>query len=155
VAYQFVEGDVRDLNTVREPVRGVNVVVHQAAQAGVRESVDNPRKVTDINVSGIVNLLEASTEADVDDVILASSSSVCRKPESLPYAGEHPTEPVSPYGVSKLAQEQMGRVYTDLHGPRIRPNMAISNFVSRCPRERRERGPGSACASGVSTGSRR
>ncbi|OYR53906.1 UDP-glucose 4-epimerase [Halorubrum sp. Ea1] len=146
--YRFVEGDVRDQETVQELVAGVDVVVHQAAQAGVRESVDNPRKVTDINVSGTVNLLEASKEADVERVILASSSSVYGKPKSLPYKEYHPTEPVSPYGVTKLTQEHMARVYTELHdlptvclryftvyGPRMRPNMAISNFVSRCVKD--------------------
>ena len=158
---------MRDAETVREVVADADAVVHQAAQAGVRTSVAEPRKVTDINVDGTVTLLEAAKEADVERVILASSSSVYGKPELLPYAEEHPTEPVSPYGVTKLAQEHMARVYTELHGlltvalryftvygPRMRPNMAISNFVSWCPRERSERGPGSARASDVSTGSR-
>ena len=90
--YQFIEGDVRDSETVRDIVADVDIVVHQAAQAGVRESVDNPRRVTDINVDGTVNLLEASKEADVDRVILSSSSSVYGKPQSLPYAEDHPTE---------------------------------------------------------------
>lgn len=143
--YRFVEGDVRDSETVWEVVTEADVVVHQAAQAGVRASVDSPRKVTDINVDGTVNLLEAAKEANVDRVILASSSSVYGKPQSLPYTEDHPTEPVSPYGVTKLAQEHMARVYAELHrlptvclryftvyGPRMRPNMAISNFVSRC-----------------------
>lgn len=143
--YRFVEGDVRDIETVRELVDDIDIVVHQAAQAGVRESVDNPRKVTDINVDGTINLLEISKESDVNRVILASSSSVYGKPQSLPYEENHPTEPVSPYGVTKLTQEHMARVYTELHdlptvclryftvyGPRMRPNMAISNFVSRC-----------------------
>ena len=84
VEYQFVEGDVRDPETVEALVADADVVVHQAAQAGVRESVDNPRKVTDINADGTVNLLTASKEADVDRVILASSSSVYGKPQSLP-----------------------------------------------------------------------
>jgi UDP-glucose 4-epimerase len=101
--------------------------------------------VTDINVTGTVTLLEAAKEADVERVVLASSSSLYGKAKSLPYTEDHPTEPVSPYGVTKLAQEQMARVYTELHGlptvspryftvygPRMRPNMAISNFVSRC-----------------------
>jgi UDP-glucose 4-epimerase len=148
VSYRFCDGDVRDQEVVTELVADVDVVVHQAAQAGVRESVDNPRKVTDINVNGTVNLLEASKEADVNRVILASSSSVYGKPQSLPYTEDHPTEPVSPYGVTKVAQEHMARVYTELHdlstvclryftvyGPRMRPNMAISNFVSRCMNE--------------------
>jgi UDP-glucose 4-epimerase len=143
--YRFVEGDVREPETVREVLADVDVVVHQAAQAGVRESVANPQNVTDINVNGTVNILEASKEANVDRVILASSSSVYGKPRSLPYEEDHPTEPVSPYGVTKLTQEHMARVYTELHGlptvclryftvygPRMRPNMAISNFVSRC-----------------------
>ena len=72
--YRFLEGDVRDPETVRAVVDDADVVVHQAAQAGVRESVKNPRKVTDINVDGTVNLLEASKEADVKLVILESSS---------------------------------------------------------------------------------
>ena len=143
--YRFVEGDVRDVDHVTALVADVDVVVHQAAQAGVRTSVENPRHVTDINVDGTVNVLQASAEADVDRVILASSSSVYGKPQSLPYTEDHPTEPVSPYGVTKLTQEHMARVYTELHdlptvclryftvyGPRMRPNMAISNFVSRC-----------------------
>jgi UDP-glucose 4-epimerase len=67
------------------------------------------------------------------------------KPEYLPYDEDHPTAPVSPYGVSKLAAEQYTRVYNEVYdlptvalryftvyGPRMRPNMAISNFVSRC-----------------------
>jgi len=145
VDYQFVKDDVRDPDIVQELVADADVVVHQAAQAGVRESVDNPRKVTEINVSETVNLLEASKEADVERVILASSSSVYGKPKSLPYEEDHPTEPVSHYGVTKLTQEHMARVYTELHdlptvclryftvyGPQMRPNMVISNFVSRC-----------------------
>ncbi|MFC6614907.1 NAD-dependent epimerase/dehydratase family protein [Halopenitus salinus] len=145
VDYRLVEGDVRDRETVGEVVSGVDVVVHQAAQAGVRASVEHPEKVTEINVDGTVTLLEASKEAGVNRVIIASSSSVYGKPQSLPYTEDHPTEPVSPYGVSKLAQEHYARVYTELHdlptvclryftvyGPRMRPNMAISNFVSRC-----------------------
>jgi UDP-glucose 4-epimerase len=144
-AYRFVENDVRNPDVVEELVADVDVIIHQAAQAGVRESVDNPRKVTDINVDGTVNLLEAAKEAKVNRVILASSSSVYEKPQSLPYERDHPTEPVSPYGVTKLTQEHMARVYTELHelptvclryftvyGPWMRPNMAISNFVSRC-----------------------
>ncbi|SFR34692.1 GDP-mannose 4,6-dehydratase [Halorubrum sodomense] len=145
VDYRFVEDDVRDPNTVKELVADTDVVVHQAAQARVRESMKNPQNVTGINVDGTVNLLEASKGADVKRVILASSSSVYGKPRSLPYEEDHPTEPVSPYGVTKLTQEHMARVYTELHGlptvclryftvygPRMRPNMAISNFVSRC-----------------------
>lgn len=144
-SYQLVEGDVRDMSLVDELVGDASVVIHQAAQAGVRTSVDEPRKVTEINVNGTVNILEAAVATDTDRVIIASSSSVYGKPQYLPYDEDHPTEPVSPYGVTKLTQEHMARVYHELHGlstvclryftvygPRMRPNMAISNFVSRC-----------------------
>ncbi len=121
------------------------MVFHQAAQAGVRTSVEQPQKVNDINVSGTLNVLEAARNADVERVVVASSSSVYGKPEYLPYDEDHPTTPVSPYGASKLAEEHYTRVYHEVYGlptvslryftvygPRMRPNMAISNFVSRC-----------------------
>lgn len=87
--------------TVRKIVEDVDVVVHQAAQPGVRESVKNPQKVVDINVDGTVNSLETSKQAGVGRVVLASLSSVYGKPYSLPYEEDHPTEPVGPYGVTK------------------------------------------------------
>ncbi|WP_276253030.1 GDP-mannose 4,6-dehydratase [Halomontanus rarus] len=145
-SYEFVEGDVRDQELVTELVSQVDIVYHQAAQAGVRTSVDNPRKPNDINVGGTLNVLDAARDHDgIRRVVLASSSSVYGKPEYLPYDEEHPKTPVSPYGVSKLAAEQYTRVYHEIYGlptvslryftvygPRMRPNMAFSNFVSRC-----------------------
>ena len=143
--YEFVEGDVRDADLVHELVEPATHVFHQAAQAGVRTSVEDPRKPNSINVDGTLNVLDAARESDTERVICASSSSVYGKPSYLPYDEQHPTTPVSPYGVSKLAGEQYGRVYHEVYGlptvslryftvygPRMRPNMAISNFVSRC-----------------------
>jgi UDP-glucose 4-epimerase len=121
------------------------VLYHQAAQAGVRKSVEEPKKVNHYNVDGTINVLEAARKYDLDRVVVASSSSVYGKPEYLPYDEAHPTTPVSPYGVSKLATEQYTRVYHEryglptvalryftVYGPRMRPNMAMTNFVSRC-----------------------
>ncbi|NKE34961.1 SDR family oxidoreductase [Natronococcus sp. JC468] len=144
-AYEFVEGDVRNAALVEDLVGDAEIVYHQAAQAGVRTSVDDPQKPNEINVGGTLNLLDAARNADIERVVLASSSSVYGKPEYLPYDESHPTTPVSPYGVSKLAADQYARVYHEVYGlptvslryftvygPRMRPNMAISNFVSRC-----------------------
>ncbi|SEV81781.1 GDP-mannose 4,6-dehydratase [Natrinema salifodinae] len=143
--YDLVEGSITDEPLVDDLVADADVVYHQAAQAGVRKSVEQPQKVNEYNVDGTMNLLEAARDHDLKRVVLASSSSVYGKPEYLPYDEAHPTNPVSPYGVSKLASEQYARVYNEIYGlptvalryftvygPRMRPNMAMTNFVSRC-----------------------
>ena len=142
---EVVEGSITDAALLEEVIAGVDVVYHQAAQAGVRRSVEEPALVNEYNVTGTINVLEAARAADVGRVVIASSSSVYGKPQYLPYDEDHPTEPVSPYGVSKLATEQYARVYAEVYGlptvslryftvygPRMRPNMAMTNFVSRC-----------------------
>ena len=144
-SYQFVEGDVREADDVSEVMRDTEVVFHQAAQAGVRQSVANPRRYDEVNVDGTLNVLDAARERGVERVVYASSSSVYGKPQYLPYDEQHPTTPVSPYGASKLAGERYACAYSEVYdlpavalryftvyGPRMRPNMAISNFVSRC-----------------------
>jgi UDP-glucose 4-epimerase len=148
-SYRLVEGDVRDGDLVADLVGEADYVYHQAAQAGVRPSVENPRKYDAINVDGTLNVLDAARDTGVERVVLASSSSVYGKPQYLPYDEAHPTLPVSPYGASKLAAERYGMAYSDVYdlpvvalryftvyGPRMRPNMAISNFVSRCMNDR-------------------
>ena len=146
-SYAIINGSVTDANLVDEVTDGVDIIYHQAAQAGVRTSVEEPRKVNAYNVTGTVNVLNAARKHDVDRVVYASSSSVYGKPQYLPYDEDHPTDPVSPYGVSKLSGEHYANVYNEVYGlptvslryftvygPRMRPNMAISNFVSRCMR---------------------
>ena len=144
-SYEFVEGSVTDQEQVSALVSNAKYVFHQAAQAGVRVSVDDPRKAHRINVNGTLNVLDAARDSDVKRVVHASSSSVYGKPEYLPYDEEHPTQPVSPYGASKVSAEHYTRVYSEVYGlptvslryftvygPRMRPNMAFTNFVSRC-----------------------
>jgi UDP-glucose 4-epimerase len=144
-SYDLVEASITDEAVVDDLVADADVVYHQAAQAGVRASVEEPKKVNNFNVDGTVNILDAARQHDLERVVVASSSSVYGKPEYLPYDEAHPTEPVSPYGVSKLATEHYARVFNEIYGlptvalryftvygPRMRPNMAMTNFVSRC-----------------------
>jgi len=143
--YEFIEGDIRNADLVTELVTDTDYVYHQAAQAGVRPSVENPRKYDEVNVDGTLNVLDACRETGIERFVMASSSSVYGVPRSLPYEETHPTTPVSPYGSSKLAAERYAMSYSEVYdlpavalryftvyGPRMRPNMAISNFVSRC-----------------------
>jgi UDP-glucose 4-epimerase len=143
--YQLVEGDVRNTDLVTELVSNAEYVYQQAAQAGVRPSVKNPRKYDEVNVDGTLNVFDAARNTGIKRVVFAWSSSVYGRPEYLPYDEVHPTTPVSPYGASKLAAERyvcaynkvydlptVALRYFTVYGPRMRPNMAISNFVSRC-----------------------
>ncbi|RJX47973.1 GDP-mannose 4,6-dehydratase [Halonotius pteroides] len=143
--YRLVEGSTTDADLVADLVGETSIVYHQASQAGVRTSVDEPQKVNQYNVEGMLNVLDAARDADIKRVVNASSSSVYGKPRYLPYDEDHLTTPISPYGASKLAAEQYARVYNEVYGlptvslryftvygPRMRPNMAITNFVSRC-----------------------
>ncbi|SFS68412.1 SDR family NAD(P)-dependent oxidoreductase [Halostagnicola kamekurae] len=145
--FTFVEGSITDEALVREVVSSndVEFVYHQAAQAGVRTSVENPKKPHEINTGGLLNLLIAADEHGVERVVNASSSSVYGEVDYLPYDEDHQNVPQSPYGVTKLTAEHYCRVWNDLYdvntvslryftvyGPRMRPNMAITNFTSRC-----------------------
>ena len=141
----FAHGDITNLDFLREEIdKDAEYVFHEAAQAGVRISVENPFKPNDVNVLGTLNVLQASLDADVERVINASSSSVYGKVEYLPFDEKHPTQPVSPYGVSKLAAEHYCRVfyevyglptvslrYFTVYGPRMRPDLAISIFTGK------------------------
>jgi len=142
-----VDGSVTDEQLVNQlfAEHDVEFVYHQAAQAGVRTSVENPKKPHSINTTGLLNVLMAAAQHDVRRVVNASSSSVYGRPDYLPYDEEHRNYPQSPYAVTKLAAEHYCKVWTNVYdvpavnlryftvyGPRMRPNMAITNFVSRC-----------------------
>jgi len=139
----FVKADVTDIDALRRIInKDVDYVFHEAAQPGVRISVEDPFKPNNVNVLGTLNVLQASLEAGVKRVINASSSSVYGKVKYLPFDENHPTQPISPYGVSKLAAEHYCRVfyevyglptvslrYFTVYGPRMRPDLAISIFT--------------------------
>ncbi|WP_338738488.1 GDP-mannose 4,6-dehydratase [Haloplanus salilacus] len=143
----FVEGSITDSTLVSDVLseHNIDVIYHEAAKAGVRSSVENPIAYETNNVEGTLKILQAAEKHDVNRLIHASSSSVYGVPDYLPYDEEHPNRPKSPYAVTKLSSEHYCNVFNDLHnistinlrhftvyGPRMRPNMAISNFVSRC-----------------------
>jgi len=139
----LVTGDVRDRAAVEEALRGVDAVVHLAALAGVRESLESPGEYASVNVGGTVNLLEAVRERSGVPVVFASSSSVYGNRDDGPFLESDPLGfPASPYAGSKRAAELMcnaahlswGQSVTILrfftvYGPRQRPTMAISKFI--------------------------
>lgn len=143
-SFTLVEASILDDGILKNIVseNSVDYIFHEAAQPGVRISVENPMKPFETNIHGTLNILNAALNSNVKKIINASSSSVYGKTYYLPYDEKHPTEPVSPYGVSKLAAEHYCRVYNELYGlkttslryftvygPRMRPDLAISIFT--------------------------
>lgn len=110
-AFEWMEGDIRSLETCRRACRGVDYVLHQAALASVQRSMENPSDTVDVNVGGLVNVFSAAREARVRRVVCASSSSVYGDTPSLPKHEEMTPAPLSPYAVSKAAGEMFARVF--------------------------------------------
>jgi UDP-glucose 4-epimerase len=109
--FEYVEGDIRDVEACRRSCQGVDVVFHQAALASVQRSVENPSDTTAVNVTGTVNVFAAARESGVRRVVAASSSSVYGDSETLPKHEDMPLAPRSPYAASKAAGEQFARVF--------------------------------------------
>lgn len=112
----LIEGDVRDTGTVRRAVAGVEVVLHQAALGSVPRSLADPTTTNAVNVTGTLNLLVAAKEAKVRRVVYASSSSVYGESQEFPQKEDHPTRPISPYAVSKLAGENYTVAFAKSYG---------------------------------------
>ena len=103
----FVRGDVRDKELVRRLIEehNINYIFHEAAIVGVPISVDHPEATNDVNVNGTLAVLEASMDADVERLVMASSCVIYGDAEHFPIKEEEPPRPKSPYGASKLAAE--------------------------------------------------
>ena len=134
-----IEGDIRDAALVDRVFaeRGITHVAHLAAMAGVRESVQQARLYMDVNVTGTLNLLEASKAANIAQFVLASTSSVYGKTETLPFVeSDSADRPLASYPASKRAAELLAHTYHNLcdmqvtalrffnvYGPAGRPDM--------------------------------
>ncbi|MBP7928833.1 MAG: NAD-dependent epimerase/dehydratase family protein [Acidimicrobiia bacterium] len=137
---ELIVGDLTRPDAVRGACKGVDVIFHQAAIRSVPKSVDNPLPVEETNIRGTLNLLEAATNASVERLVYASSSSVYGGGRSgEPQHESDPVDPRSPYAVSKLSAEQFCRVWTllerietvslryfNVYGPGQRPDSTYS-----------------------------
>ncbi|MBM3307072.1 MAG: SDR family oxidoreductase [Candidatus Eisenbacteria bacterium] len=128
----LIEADIRDLGAVREAVRGVDVVFHQAALASVPRSVDDPATSDEVNVRGTLNVLIASRDAGVGRLVYASSSSIYGNSPELPKREGMTPAPESPYAAGKLAGEHYCRVFSLLYGL---PCVALRYFNVFGPRQ--------------------
>jgi UDP-glucuronate 4-epimerase len=144
--FEFIQGDVTDLAALNELFASANFdqIIHLAARAGVRPSLEEPALYQRVNVEGTVNILEAARLNRVKKIIIASSSSVYGINSKIPFAENDPIFcAISPYAASKLACEALGHVYHHVYGldivmlrfftvygPRQRPDLAIRKFAT-------------------------
>ncbi len=113
---ELVEGDLRDLPTVREACRGVDVVFHEAALPSVARSVEDPVTSDDSNVRGTLHVLLAAKDAGVRRVVYAGSSSAYGESPTLPKHEGMTGDPISPYGVTKFTGELYCRSFARVYG---------------------------------------
>jgi len=121
-AWMLVEGDIRDPQFWQRPQltnQSVNHIIHLAARAGVRFSIQDPELYYSTNVTGTLNVFEFARRHDVPNVIFASSSSVYGNQAKVPFSESDPVDhPISPYAASKKATELLAHAYHHLHGMR-------------------------------------
>jgi UDP-glucose 4-epimerase len=140
---EIIEGDIRDYETVRSAMEGVDLVFHMAALASVTESVRDPVRSNQINLGGTVQVLLAAKDAGVQKVVYAGSSSAYGDTEDLPKVESMRESPISPYAVNKMAGEKyctvFGKVYGletvvlryfNVFGPRQDPSSPYSGVIS-------------------------
>lgn len=138
-------GDIRDVQILKHIFarHQVTQVIHLAAHAGVRRSVEQPLEYSDNNVNGTLTLLEQCRRQPMSRVVIASSSTVYGKQAQVPFVEDAPLgTPASPYGATKRATELLAQTYQELHGvptvcvrpfsaigPRLRPDLGMSIFA--------------------------
>jgi len=143
--FSFRQVDICQERAVRELMRDVRpeIVVHLAAKAGVRPSIENPSAYINVNISGTQNILNACKELPPQNLVMASSSSVYSGCKNPPFSEELAADrPLSPYAATKRANELMAHTFSHLYGlnismlrfftvygPRQRPDMAIHKFA--------------------------
>ncbi|MCA9306226.1 MAG: GDP-mannose 4,6-dehydratase [Phycisphaerales bacterium] len=143
--FAFVEADICDATAMNQLFSDEQLtgVIHLAARAGVRPSLEQPKRYAQVNLEGTTILMEAARRANVKRFIMASSSSVYGNNEKVPFAEtDDVSSPISPYAASKRACELMGHVFHHLYnmeiaclrfftvfGPRQRPDLAIAKFI--------------------------
>ena len=141
--FRLVEGDIRDATAVAGLMTPETVIVHLAARAGVRPSLEDPALYASVNIEGTAVLLEAARRAGASRVVFGSSSSVYGDTAPVPFSEDWPAlQPISPYAATKRAGELLCSTFVQLYGLRIialrfftvygsrqRPDLAIHKFT--------------------------
>jgi len=111
----LIEGDIRDVATLRRAMTGVDIVFHEAGMVSVPVSVERPRECHATNGTATLDLLAAARRTDAR-IVFASSAAIYGQPDDVPVSEAAPKRPNSPYGIEKLAGDQYVRLYAERYG---------------------------------------
>lgn len=114
--YEFIEGDIRDLETCMKACEGIDYVLNQAAWGSVPRSIEMPLFYEEVNIKGTLNMMEAARQTGVKKFVYASSSSVYGDDPNLPKKEGREGNVLSPYALTKKVDEEYGKLYTKLYG---------------------------------------
>ena len=141
--FELLEGDIRDLDTCKAAMKGMDYVSHQAALGSVPRSINDPKTTNDVNISGFLNMMIALKDSDtVKRMVYAASSSTYGDSENLPKVEDIIGNPLSPYAVTKYVNELYANVfgttydtdviglrYFNVFGPKQSPNGAYAAVI--------------------------
>jgi len=114
--FTLIEGDIRNYEDCQKAVEGIDYVFHQAALGSVPRSIQDPMTATDINIGGFVKMLFAAKEAKVKRFVYAASSSTYGDSTNMPKVEHIIGNPLSPYAITKYADEIYAKNFTDIYG---------------------------------------
>ena len=114
--FKLIEGDIRNLETCKLAVTGVDYILHQAALGSVPRSINDPITSNEVNVSGFLNMLVAARDAGVKRFIYAASSSTYGDSEALPKVEDVIGKPLSPYAITKYVNELYAEIFSRTYG---------------------------------------
>ena len=113
--FKLIEGDIRDTEVCKRAVKGVDVVLHQAALGSVPRSIADPATTNAVNINGFLNMIIATRDAGIKRFVYASSSSVYGDSTELPKVEERTGKVLSPYAITKLVNEEYARIFGSLY----------------------------------------
>ena len=114
--YEFIEGDIRDLDTCMKACEGIDYVLNQAAWGSVPRSIEMPLFYEEVNIKGTLNMMEAARQSGVKKFVYASSSSVYGDEPNLPKKEGREGNVLSPYALTKKVDEEYGKLYSKMYG---------------------------------------
>lgn len=140
----FRQADIRDLESIRPLFAGVDYVIHLAALASVARSMENPVETTLVNLNGTLHVLLAARDAHVKRVVMAATAAAYGNDPTLPRVETQMPQPLSPYALTKLADEYYGQIFNrcfvlevvslrffNIFGPRQDPNSPYTGVLSK------------------------